>query len=87
MDPFAPDVCDVLALKIPWGPRDQGLDIKQLHHDVRRLVDRHVLAVLLHGVGLNKTQLARYLKLDYKVLLEKLKDLGLTTPPGDASTS
>lgn len=64
------------GILIPWGTRAGGLDLKALHQQIRRDLDRHVLASL-RKAGLNKRQMSRYLSLDYKVLLEKLKELGV----------
>lgn len=75
-DPFADGAVDDYRVLIPWGGRDRGLDLKALHQDFRRNIDRHILMVL-RNAGLNKTQISRYLGLDYKVLLEKFRELGL----------
>jgi len=64
------------GVRIPWGARHAGLDLKALHQQVRRDLDRYILHSL-RMAGLNKTQISRYLGLDYKVLLDKFKELGV----------
>ena len=70
---------EVKSVTIPWPARDEdGLDLKKFLHDVRADLELEVLTHLLRARGMSKAQMARYLNLDYKVLLEKLRQYGLT---------
>ena len=77
--PGAPAVTHTVT--IPWPERDEdGLDLKKFLADVRADLEVEILAHLLRARGMSKAQMARYLKLDYKVMLEKLRQYGLTPP-------
>ena len=68
---------DAFEVEIPWGDDERGLDLKQLTHDVKSKLEARVLHRLAVERRMNKAQMARYLKVDYKVLTEKLRSHGL----------
>jgi DNA-binding NtrC family response regulator len=73
-------------LRIPWPQDESGrLDLKKLTHDVRETLERRILTRLIRDLRMNKSQMARYLELDYKVLLAKLKALGLDDDSGGSN--
>jgi DNA-binding NtrC family response regulator len=76
-DPFAPGATEDVPIRLEWAPREAGLDLKELNRQARHQLERHIFTVLTTKCGLNKTQIARYLGIDYKILLQKFKDVGL----------
>lgn len=73
----APD--EMFSQPIQWPARGEGLDIKKLSREFKRELERQIIVGLVRRYGYNKAELARSLGLDYKVMLEKLADLGLTS--------
>jgi DNA-binding NtrC family response regulator len=76
-DPFAPGAAEDVSIRLEWAPREIGLDLKELNRQARHQLERHIFTVLTTKCGLNKTQISRYLGIDYKILLQKFKDVGL----------
>ena len=72
--PTRHDVCEIV---IPWNEAADHLDLKRFNRDARQQLEGRIFRHLVEERKLNKAQMARFLGIDYKVLIEKLKPHGL----------
>lgn len=57
-----------------------GLALKEISRSVQNRVEREVISYVLDKTGWNRSKASRILKISYKALLYKIKDLGVQIP-------
>ncbi len=62
---------------IVWPGAGEKIDLKKLTREARRRLEALIIRGLVQRYGYSKAELARCLELDYKMVLQKLRDLEL----------
>jgi two-component system response regulator AtoC len=76
----APRITSYLPLGLDGNPDIQHLALKDITRTVQEKVEREVIAYVLEKTGYNRSQASRLLKISYKALLYKIKDLHIHIP-------
>ena len=73
---------DLLGLDMNNSPDLSSLSLKKIKKRAQDLVEKEVIALVLDKTAWNRAKAARILKISYKSLLNKIKDLDLNPPSG-----
>jgi DNA-binding NtrC family response regulator len=73
---------DLLGLDMNNSPDPSLLSLKKIKKRAQDLVEKEVIALVLKKTAWNRSKTARILKISYKSLLNKIKDLNLNPPSG-----
>jgi transcriptional regulator with PAS, ATPase and Fis domain len=73
---------DLLGLDMNNSPDLSLLSLKKIKKKAQDLVEKEVIALVLEKTAWNRSNAARVLKISYKSLLSKIKDLNLNPPSG-----
>ncbi len=73
---------DLLGLDMNNSPDLSSLSLKKIRKRAQDLVEKEVIAFVLDKTAWNRSKAARILKISYKSLLNKIKDLELNPPSG-----
>jgi DNA-binding NtrC family response regulator len=73
---------DLLGLDMNNSPDLSLLSLKKIKKKAQDLVEKEVIALVLDKTAWNRSKTARILKISYKSLLNKIKDLNLNPPSG-----
>lgn len=73
---------DLLGLDMNNSPDPSLLSLKKIKKRAQDLVEKEVIALVLKKTAWNRSKAARILKISYKSLLTKIKDLNLNPPSG-----
>jgi len=68
---------DSITVSIPPLEGEAGINLKLITHQLKADLEKKILTHLIRVRRMNKAQMARYLQLDYKILLTKFKLYGL----------
>ena len=74
---------DLLGFDKNNPPNLSSLSLKKLKKRAQHIVEKEVIAHVLEKTGWNRSKATAILKISYKTLLTKIKELGLT-PPSDS---
>ena len=75
-------IMDILGLDMNNSPDLSLLSLKKIKKRAQDLVEKEVIALVLKKTAWNRSKTARILKISYKSLLSKIKDLNLNPPSG-----
>ena len=70
-----PILSEFINLPVATGDMFEDISLKQIKKEVHDKVEREVITYVLNQTGWNRSKAARILKVSYKTLLYKLKDL------------
>ena len=56
--------------------------LKKIRKETMNIIEKEVISHVLNQTGWNRTKASKILKISYKTLLYKIKDLGIEPPDG-----
>jgi transcriptional regulator with PAS, ATPase and Fis domain len=75
-------IMDILGLEMNNSPDLSSMSLKKIKKRAQDLVEKEVIALVLEKTAWNRSKAARILKISYRSLLNKIKDLKLIPPSG-----
>ena len=75
---------DILSFDSSASPDLSSLSLKKIKKKAMDRVEKEVIAYVLEKTGWNRSKATKILKISYKTLLYKIKDLGIE-PPKDSA--
>ena len=73
---------DLLGFDSNTPPDLSSLSLKKIKKKAMDRVEKEVIAYVLEKTGWNRSKATKILKISYKTLLYKIKDLGIEPPEG-----